>query len=67
MTDREIMRGNVSFLRKTRKVKADNPAAIRMSGLKSFSYQKKGFDERQVQLVNKTFSKGLVKSLLRKK
>ena len=67
MSDKEILQGNVSFLRKQRKLKPDNPGALKMSGLKSFSYQKKGFDERQVQLVNKTFNKGLVKSLLRKK
>jgi len=67
MSDKEILGGNVSILRKQRKIAQKDPDAIKVTGLKSFSYQKKGFDERQVQLVNKAFGKGLVKSLLRKK
>ena len=67
MDDVEIMKGNVSFLRHPKKLRRDNPEGIRTLGLKSFSYRRGGFDDRQVQLVNKTFSKGLVKSLLKKK
>ena len=68
MSDKEIRAGNVSILRKARKVKHTSPDKIRTSGLRSFAFQKKPNEIRKEQPVwSKTFSKGLVKSLIRKK
>ncbi len=67
MDDKEIMGGRVSFLRRPRKLKQHDPNAIRMAGLKSFAYQKRTINDRKQPAYSKTFSKGLVKSLLHKK
>jgi hypothetical protein len=68
MSDHEIKAGNISILRRTRKVKQANPRAIRAAGLKSFTLNRKSSEERKTQPAwSKTFSKGLVKSLIHKK
>jgi len=66
MSDHEIMRGNVSFLRKPRKLKQGGDA-IKNRGLKSFAYRKGTQDMRKAQEWSKTFSKGMARSLLNKK
>lgn len=68
MSDREISRGAVSFLRKPHK-KAIHPHApgdLRQVGVKSFALSRRSVAKRRAE-INKTFSKGLIKSLVRKK
>lgn len=67
MSDMEIRRGNVSFLRKPKKLRPVDGTAIRRSNLKSFSLRKGALEGRKAEVLSKTFSKGLVKSLLHRK
>lgn len=67
MNDNEIMAGKVSFLRKPKKIKARDPHAIRVAGLKSFAIQKRPIEEHKPVAYSKTFSKGLVTALIQKK
>jgi hypothetical protein len=68
MNDREIAHGTVSFLRKPRKRVFQPRAAgdFKQTGVKSFTLTRRSVSRRRPD-TSKTFSKGLVKSLVRKK
>lgn len=68
MSDREIARGTVTFLRKARMkgLQRRAPGDLKQIGVKSFTITRRSVARRHAD-TSKTFSKGLVKSLVRKK
>ena len=68
MSDREIAHGTVSFLRRVRRKGIQRRAQgdLKQIGIKSFTISRRSLSRRRAD-TSKTFSKGLVKSLVRKK
>lgn len=67
MSDEERVRGNLSIMRRTAKTKKRNPDAIHTSGLKSFTYSRKGGSERHPVPLSRTFNKRVAQTVLGKK
>ena len=68
MTDREIIAGNISILRKTRNIREIPSETARSLGIRSFNLEINASEERRSQPVwSNSFSRGLVKSLIPKK